>query len=90
MTRHKPQIRIGTSGCQYDHWKGIFYPENLAKSDWLNHYCEHFDTVEINNTFYNLPKLETFSNWRKKVPAGFCFALKFSRYGTHRKKLKNP
>jgi uncharacterized protein YecE (DUF72 family) len=46
--------------------------------------------VEINNTFYNLPKPETFSNWRKKVPAGFCFALKFSRYGTHRKKLKDP
>ena len=51
MTRHTPQIRVGTSGYQYDHWKGLFYPENLAKSDWLNHYCEHFSTVEINNTF---------------------------------------
>ncbi|MGB3224384.1 MAG: DUF72 domain-containing protein [Desulforhopalus sp.] len=90
MARHKTQIRIGTSGYQYDHWKEIFYPENLAKSDWLEHYCEHFNTVEINNTFYNLPKPETFSKWREKVPENFCFALKFSRYGTHRKKLKDP
>lgn len=90
MTRHPPQIRIGTSGYQYEHWRGIFYPENLAKGDWLTHYCSHFTSVEINNTFYNLPKPETFSNWRKKAPPGFCFSLKFSRYGTHMKKLKDP
>ncbi len=90
MIRHAPRILIGTSGYQYDHWQGIFYPETLKKADWLAFYCDHFTTVEINNTFYNLPKSETFKHWREKVPNGFCFAVKFSRYGTHMKKLKDP
>ena len=90
MIRHTSQIEIGTSGYQYDHWRGNFYPENLKKADWLAFYCDHFTTVEINNTFYHLPKAETFMNWREKTPTGFCFAVKFSRYGTHMKKLKDP
>ncbi len=90
MTTHSPRLRIGTSGYQYDHWKGIFYPEDLPKKNWFLYYHDHFKTVEINNTFYNLPKAETFETWREKAPDDFCYALKFSRYGTHMKKLKDP
>ncbi len=90
MVQHTPQVLIGTSGYQYDHWQGSFYPDGLKKADWLAFYCDHFPTVEINSTFYNLPKPETFRHWRKKTPNGFHFAVKFSRYGTHMKKLKDP
>lgn len=81
---------IGTSGYQYDHWRSVFYPEDLPKKKWFGHYADHFDTVEINNTFYNLPKPEIFEQWRLQTPRGFRYALKFSRYGTHMKKLKDP
>ena len=81
---------IGTSGYQYDHWRPVFYPEGMAKKNWFRHYADHFNTVEINNTFYNLPKAETFDKWREQTPKGFRYALKFSRYGTHMKKLKDP
>jgi uncharacterized protein YecE (DUF72 family) len=85
-----PQLRVGTSGYQYDHWKGVFYPAALPKSRWFEHYAAHFDTVEINNTFYRLPEAEVFESWRKKAPKGFCYALKFSRFATHVKRLKDP
>lgn len=90
MASAKGQFRVGTSGYQYDHWKGLFYPESLAKKGWLIHYAKFFDTVEINNTFYRLPSTETFDAWRKQAPVGFCYALKFSRYGSHVKRLKDP
>ena len=83
-------IHIGTSGYQYDHWKGVFYPEDAPKNKWFGHYVKHFDTVEINNTFYNMPKAETFDDWKDAAPKGFCYVLKYSRYGTHMKKLKAP
>lgn len=51
-------IYIGTSGWNYEHWEGPFYPEDLSKSEWLNHYQDQFNTVEVNNTFYNLPDTE--------------------------------
>jgi uncharacterized protein YecE (DUF72 family) len=82
-------VRIGTSGWHYDHWIGRFYPEKLRKESWLEYYAQHFDTVEINNTFYHTPKEQTMVNWREKVPAGFLFAVKASRYITHIKKLHN-
>ena len=82
-------VRIGTSGWHYKHWVGRFYPEELRKEDWLEFYARHFDTVEINNTFYHLPRAQTMVNWRQKVPAGFLFAVKASRYITHIKKLHN-
>jgi uncharacterized protein YecE (DUF72 family) len=85
-----PELRIGTSGYQYDHWKSIFYPEALPKSRWFQHYAARFDTVEINNTFYRLPEAEVFEAWRKAAPKGFCYALKFSRFATHVKRLKDP
>lgn len=90
MIRQTSQVWIGTSGYQYNHWKGIFYPEDLPKKNWFLHYCGHFKTVEINNTFYNLPKAGTFETWRDQAPEDFCYALKYSRYGTHMKKLKDP
>lgn len=84
------EFRVGTSGYQYDHWRWRFYPDKLAKKRWFSYYAEHFDTVEINNTFYNLPKPETFDHWREQTPEGFVYALKYSRYGTHIKRLKDP
>jgi uncharacterized protein YecE (DUF72 family) len=84
------KLAVGTSGYQYDHWRGVFYPEGLPKDQWFAHYAEHFDTVEINNTFYHLPRAKTFDDWRRKAPGSFCYALKFSRYATHLKKLKDP
>ena len=83
-------IHIGTSGWQYDHWRGPFYPDDLSKNDFLSYYAERFQTVEINNSFYQLPKKETLNRWRDKVPAEFIFSFKASRYITHMKKLKDP
>ena len=90
MLIRKGQFRVGTAGYQYDHWRGLFYPDELSKQHWFAHYALHFDTVEINNTFYGLPAAETFDAWRTQAPAGFCYVLKFSRYGSHVKRLKEP
>lgn len=87
--RAAPQCRIGTSGFHYKHWKGIYYPEKLPAARWLGHYAADFDTVELNNTFYRLPSEEQFDAWRAAAPDDFCFAVKFSRYGSHMMKLKN-
>lgn len=89
MARRPGKLRIGTSGYQYDDWRGRFYPKTLPKSAWFAHYAEHFDAVEINATFYRLPEAATFERWRNAAPKGFCYALKFSRYGTHLKRLKD-
>ena len=90
MRGHDPEFRCGTSGYQYDHWSGAFYPDELPRTDWFEHFARHFDTVEINNTFYNLPEESTFDSWRERAPEGFLYTLKFSRYGTHVKHLKKP
>jgi uncharacterized protein YecE (DUF72 family) len=90
VARRRGRCRIGTSGYQYDHWRGRFYPRDLPKRDWFGYYAERFDTVEINNTFYQLPTASTFEAWREASPEGFCFSLKFSRYGSHLKHLKDP
>jgi len=90
MSKAKCDIRIGTSGWHYNHWAGLFYPAGLAKSKWLEHYAGHFDTVEINNTFYQLPKRVTFENWHKQAPADFLYTVKANRYITHIKRLKDP
>lgn len=83
-------IHIGTSGYNYKHWKGPFYPEDVPQNKWLEFYAQRFLTLEINNTFYNLPKKETFEHWRQTVPRNFTFAIKASRYITHMKKLNEP
>ncbi len=89
MTKDGFNIRIGTSGWHYNHWSQLFYPAQLPKSKWLEHYAKHFDTVEINNTFYQLPKQQTFENWHKQAPKNFLYTVKANRYITHIKKLKD-
>lgn len=84
------KILIGTSGWHYDHWKGPFYPGDISNEDMLTYYCEHFNTVEINNTFYKLPDKSTLENWKNTVPSDFVFSVKASRYITHMKKLNDP
>ena len=82
--------KIGTSGWSYSHWKKIFYPPNILKSKWLDFYSEHFDTVEVNATFYRLPNPKTFDNWYQKTPDNFIWAVKGSKFITHTKRLKEP
>jgi uncharacterized protein YecE (DUF72 family) len=84
------EVRIGTSGWHYQHWRGNFYPADLPPSKMLDYYVRHFDSVEINNSFYRLPKPGMFAAWRQATPAGFLFAVKASRFVTHNKKLKDP
>lgn len=83
-------VRIGTSGWLYRHWRGVVYPPRLPMAKWLSYYAQFFSTVEINSTFYGLPSVRTVSTWRDATPAGFCFAVKGSRYLTHLKKLTDP
>src|SRR6185437_13849704 len=83
-------IRIGTSGWHYKHWIGKFYPAKLPAAQMLAYYLERFNTVEINNSFYMLPKFETMRCWRAATPKNFEFAVKASRFLTHNKKLKEP
>jgi uncharacterized protein YecE (DUF72 family) len=84
------EIRIGCSGWQYRHWRGRFYPKDLPVDQWLDHYAREFDTVELNNSFYRLPEADTFAGWGRRVPQGFLFAVKASRYLTHLKRLREP
>ena len=90
VMKERKLIHIGTSGWHYQHWKGPFYPEDLRKREFLNYYADRFHTVEINNSFYQLPKEKTLIRWHNNVPSGFAFAVKASRYITHMKKLKDP
>lgn len=83
------EIRIGTSGWHYKHWLGRFYPPKLPASKMLAFYFEHFNTVEINNSFYRLPSESAFAAWRDATPPDFRFAVKGSRFITHNKKLKD-
>lgn len=80
---------MGCSGWIYPHWRGRFYPEKLAVKRWFAFYAEHFDTVEINNSFYRLPKPETFDGWAAQAPQGFRYAVKANRFLTQAKKLKD-
>jgi len=88
--RRAPAFRIGCSGWQYRHWKGDFYPADLRPHDWLEYYARHFDTVEVNNSFYRLPGEGVFESWRTRTPPNFVFAVKASRFLTHMKKLNDP
>ena len=83
-------VRIGCSGWQYRHWRGRFYPSDLPIDRWLEHYAATFDTVELNNSFYRLPEADAFASWARRVPDGFLFAVKASRYLTHLKRLREP
>ncbi len=83
------EIRIGTSGWIYRHWKGRFYPEGLPSKDWLEFYCRYFDTVELNSPFYRIPSRQVFESWNRRTPEGFLFAVKASRLITHKKRLRD-
>ena len=83
-------VRIGASGWHYRHWRGPFYDPEMAPRRMLEFYARHFDTVEINNSFYRLPDKETFAAWRDGTPPDFLFAVKASRFITHNKKLSDP
>jgi uncharacterized protein YecE (DUF72 family) len=84
------EIRIGCSGWQYRHWRGRFYPRDLSTDRWLEYYTGFFETVELNASFYRLPESDTFAAWADRVPRGFTFAVKASRYLTHMKRLREP
>ncbi len=84
------RVHIGTSGWHYKHWCGPFYEERLAASKMLACYIQHFDTVELNNTFYRLPTRAALEGWYAQTPSNFCFAAKASRFLTHNKKLREP
>lgn len=80
-------IRVGCSGFSYRHWQGVFYPAAVPQRRWLEYYAGQFDTLELNTTFYHLPTDATFHRWHDRVPPGFIYAVKLSRYITHTKKL---
>jgi uncharacterized protein YecE (DUF72 family) len=85
-----PELRIGTSGWAYEHWRGgIWYPADVKRGEELEYYARHFDSVEVNSSFYHVPRETTFRTWAQKTPGRFLFALKASRYITHRLKLKD-
>lgn len=84
-----PKAYIGTSGFFYPHWKGNFYPKDLPSSKWFDYYCQHFNSVELNVSFYRLPKRENFASWRKKAGKEFVFSVKGGRFITHVKRLKD-
>jgi uncharacterized protein YecE (DUF72 family) len=80
-------IRIGCSGWNYPHWRERVYPKGLPPKRWLEHYATLFDTVEVNSTFYRLPKVTAVQGWVEQTPPRFLFAVKASRYLTHIRRL---
>lgn len=83
-------VWIGCSGWQYKDWRGVFYPKGVPQRAWLEYYVKAFRTVELNNSFYMLPKPETFEGWARRTPDDFVLTVKMSRYLTHIKRLKEP
>lgn len=82
------KLWIGTSGWSYKDWNGPFYPKGLPHTQWFEHYCRHFPTVEMNVTFYRMPAAATVEKWRDESPPDFIFAIKMSRLITHLHRLK--
>lgn len=80
---------MGCSGFYYNHWRSIFYPEKLPKTQWLNFYTQQFNTVEINNTFYRFPTEQLLEGWYHKTPKNFKFTVKANRLITHTHKFHN-
>jgi uncharacterized protein YecE (DUF72 family) len=83
------RFHVGCSGFYYNHWKPDFYPEDLPKSKWFAYYCQHYNTLELNVTFYRFPKITTFESWYNKTPADFVFAVKAPRLITHYKQFND-
>src|SRR3990172_10418245 len=82
-------IHVGTMGWSYHFWKGSFYPEKLQASEFLAYYSSKFDTVEVDSTFYRIPKEQTVLSWKEQTPKEFVFSLKFPQVITHVKVLRN-
>ena len=82
------KLLAGTSGYAFKEWKGVFYPPDLGDDAWLSYYAGNFPTVEINNTFYRLPKQQVLHDWAAQVPEQFTFAIKASMRITHHARLK--
>jgi uncharacterized protein YecE (DUF72 family) len=82
-------IHVGTSGWSYEHWRGGFYPEEMAKSRWLVFYTEYFNTVEVNAAFFRRFKDSTYRKWLDRAPENFRYELKVPRLISHRHKLKD-
>src|SRR3954464_5011246 len=80
---------IGCSGFHYKHWKNVFYPEGLPQKKWFDFYCQHFNTLELNVTFYRFPQLSFLQTWHTKSPDNFRFAVKAPRAITHYKKFND-
>ena len=87
MNDHRPRAWVGCSGFLYRHWKEVFYPAAVPQRLWFEFYCRHFNTVELNVTFYRIPRLSTFEGWYNRSPEGFHFAVKAPRLVTHYKKF---
>ncbi|TNF88090.1 MAG: DUF72 domain-containing protein [Gammaproteobacteria bacterium] len=83
------EIRAGTSGYSYKEWRGAFYPSELHSDEWLSYYASRLPAVEINNTFYRMPRSHVVETWRDSVPDDFRFVIKASRRITHQKRLKD-
>lgn len=83
------KLYIGTSGWAYKEWRGIFYPQGLPQAKWLEFYNQHFSTVELNNSFYQLPSEKACNAWKERTSPDFVYAVKVSRLITHLKKLRN-
>ncbi|HYV68296.1 MAG TPA: DUF72 domain-containing protein, partial [Myxococcales bacterium] len=84
------RVLCGTSGYDYEPWRGPFYPEDLPKSKMLSYYASRFDTVEINYSFYRRPTAKLLEGWASQVPERFRFALKAWQRITHRARLREP
>lgn len=82
------KLWVGTSGYSYKEWKGNFYPEDLPDKKMLNYYAQQLPAVEINNTFYRMPKTDLLEKWSEQVPEDFRFILKASRKISHIKRMK--
>ncbi len=82
-------VYAGTSGYSYKEWKGSFYPEKLPAAEMLRYYATQLPAVEINNTFYRLPRANVIESWAEQVPGDFRFVIKASRRITHFKRLRN-
>lgn len=83
-------VHIGTSGWSYDHWENVFYPSNLPSRSRLDFYSQHYQTVEVNSTYYRWPLDATFANWQQRLPQGFLMTVKAPRNLTHYQRLYSP
>jgi uncharacterized protein YecE (DUF72 family) len=88
MTVPNMRFFVGTSGYSYKEWKGSFYPQKLPQKEMLSYYAERFSAVEVNNTFYRMPKPGVLASWAEQVPPAFRFVLKAPQTITHFRRLK--